>query len=75
MAWFEKLPFSPRNPGFLLTPLPSMGGSVKLNPLGFGYGIGTVYAVWAAVVFLMYPLCLWFGNLKRRRHDWWLSYL
>jgi hypothetical protein len=31
--------------------------------------------VWALVVLLMYPLCRWFAELKRRRGDVWLSYL
>jgi uncharacterized membrane protein len=24
---------------------------------------------------LLYPLCRWFAGVKRRRRDWWLSYL
>jgi hypothetical protein len=31
--------------------------------------------VWVAVVIMVYPLCRWFVDLKRRRKDWWLSYL
>jgi uncharacterized membrane protein len=61
--------------GFLLNPLPSMGGDMNLYPADYGYGLGTVYALWAAVVLFMYPLCLWFARLKSRRTDWWLSYL
>ena len=60
--------------GFLLQPLPSMGGPGKLQP-GYGYDHWVVYAVWVAVVALLYPLCLWFARLKERRGDWWLSYL
>jgi len=26
------------------------------------------------VVLAMYPLCVWFGRLKQRRSDAWLSY-
>ncbi len=61
--------------GFLLTPIPSMGGDMRVYPADYGYGLGAVYLVWAAVVVLMYPVCLWFGRLKARRTDWWLSYL
>jgi uncharacterized membrane protein len=61
--------------GFMLTPLPSMGGSMKLYPAGFGYSLLAVYGIWFAVAVLLYPLCLWFAKIKRRRHDWWLSYL
>ncbi len=61
--------------GFLLNPLPSMGGMAKLYPTNYGYGLGVVYVVWIAVVVALYPLCLWFAKLKQRRSDWWLSYL
>ena len=61
--------------GFLLSPLPSLGGSMEIYPADFGYPLGVVYAVWASVVVFMYPLCLWFARLKERRHEWWLSYL
>lgn len=60
--------------GFVLNPLPSMGGPMKFPP-DYGYSLGVVYLVWISVVVLMYPLCLWFARLKERRHDWWLSYL
>lgn len=60
--------------GFMLSPLPSMGGPMVYPP-DYGYGLGWVYAIWVAVVILMYPLCRWFAGVKRRRRDWWLSYL
>ena len=31
--------------------------------------------IWIGVVVLLYPLCRWFAGVKRRRADWWLSYL
>jgi hypothetical protein len=34
-----------------------------------------VYLIWVFVVAVMYPLCRWFGALKQRRSDAWLSYL
>jgi uncharacterized membrane protein len=60
---------------FLLQPLPSLGGPADLYPPNFGYSLATVYAVWLAVLVLMYPVCRWFADLKRRRKDPWLSYL
>jgi len=27
------------------------------------------------VLAIIYPLCRWWGDVKRRRRDWWLSYL
>jgi hypothetical protein len=45
------------------------------RPAGYGFDLWVVYLVWIGVVAAMYPLCRWFGELKRRRTDWWLSYL
>ena len=59
--------------GLMVDPLGMSGPNSR--PPGYGYPLWTVYAVWFAVVGLMYPLCLWFGRLKERRRDWWLSYL
>jgi uncharacterized membrane protein len=60
---------------FLLNPMPSVGGAMDLYPPDFGYPLWVVYAVWVAVVAMLYPLCLWFARLKERRRDWWLGYL
>ena len=42
---------------------------------GFGFGLAGIYTVWLAVVILLYPLCYWFAAIKRRRAEWWWSYL
>lgn len=60
---------------FLLIAPPSMGSSSALFPADYGFPLWTVYAVWVAVLLLLYPACLWFARLKQRRHDWWLTYL
>jgi uncharacterized membrane protein len=40
------------------------------------FGLPVVYAMTAAVVLALYPVCKWFADLKRRRRDLaWLSYL
>jgi uncharacterized membrane protein len=44
-------------------------------PSDWGFGLGGVFAAWIAVLALLYPLCRWFAELKRRRTDWWLAYL
>ena len=44
-------------------------------PKGYGVGLPGVYAVWLLVVAMLYPLCRWVAAAKRRRQDWWLSYL
>ena len=61
--------------GFLLNPLPSMGGDIKTYPPGFGYELPPVYFVWIGIVVALYPVCLWFGRVKERRKNWWLSYM
>jgi uncharacterized membrane protein len=60
------------NAAFLFGGQPSLGATL---PSGYGYDLGVVYAVWIAVVAMMYPVCLWFARVKERRRDWWLSYL
>jgi hypothetical protein len=44
-------------------------------PPGWGFTLPVVYGIWVSVVLLMYPLCRWYGSVKARRADWWLSYL
>jgi len=44
-------------------------------PPGSGYSLPFVYAMWAAVVVLLYPLCVWFARVKARHRSPWLSYL
>ena len=60
---------------FLLKPMPSLGGALDTYPAGFGYGLPAVYLIWLLVLALSYPLCRWFEGIKRRRSEWWLSYL
>jgi uncharacterized membrane protein len=40
-----------------------------------GFSLGVVYVAWLAGVLALYPLCKWYAGVKRRRNDWWLSYL
>jgi uncharacterized membrane protein len=61
--------------GFLLYPLPSMGGPRDVFPPAFGYTLGVTFVVWVGVVVALYPLCRWFAGIKARRRDWWASYL
>jgi uncharacterized membrane protein len=44
-------------------------------PEEWGYGLPGVYLAWLVVILILYPACRWFAALKRRRRDWWLSYL
>lgn len=57
-----------------------LSGRVNQSPgLRDGYGVSlwAVYAIWAAVVLLLYPLCKYYDRYKRAhlRHQRWLSYL
>ena len=45
------------------------------KPAAYGLSLAGIYAVWLAVVVALYPLCRWFAGLKRRRTEWWWSYL
>jgi len=45
------------------------------QPPGWPAPLPVVWMIWILVVLLLYPLCRWFAALKRRRTDWWLSYL
>jgi uncharacterized membrane protein len=45
------------------------------QPPGWPVPLPVVWLIWMSVVVLLYPLCRWFAGVKRRRTDWWLSYL
>jgi uncharacterized membrane protein len=45
------------------------------KPEDYGLTLPGVYALWIVALALLFPLCRWFGALKQRRKDWWLSYL
>jgi hypothetical protein len=44
-------------------------------PDGYGISLPVVYLIWLLVLAILYPLCKFMADLKRRRKDWWLSYL
>jgi uncharacterized membrane protein len=60
---------------FLFMPPPTLGTPRNVFPPDYGWNLWTVYAVCAAAVFVLYPICLWFMRVKARRRSWWLSYL
>jgi uncharacterized membrane protein len=45
------------------------------TPAGYGHGLPFIYAMWIAIVALLYLPCRWFMEFKRQHRDWlWLSY-
>jgi len=50
----------------------ALGGPV---PPGYGFHLSVVYAAWILGLLVLYPLCAWFAGVKRKRKDWWLSYI
>ena len=52
----------------MATPPPGPAGSAML-------GLGAAYFAWVIAIALLYPACRWFAGVKKRRSDWWLSYL
>ncbi len=42
---------------------------------GTGFPLWAVYIAWLIIIALVYPICRWWMGVKRRRTDWWLSYL
>lgn len=54
---------------------PSLDKFPFTAPANWDLGLPVVYLVWFGVVVAIYPLCEWYAGVKRRRRDWWLSYL
>jgi hypothetical protein len=52
----------------------AMSNEKAVADAGWGLPLAGVYLVWIAVLAALYPACRWFGGIKRRRRDWWLSY-
>lgn len=52
-----------------------LSDDIFVLPQEWGFGLPVVYLAWVLVVATLYPACRWFAALKRRRDDWWLSYL
>jgi uncharacterized membrane protein len=57
---------------YILSAQGIMSGSLS----NFGFGLGTVYAVWLAVIVALYPLCRWYQQVRENHPTkWWLKYL
>ena len=52
------------------------GPMLHLPPAGYGHGLPFIYAMWLALVLLMYLPCKWFAEFKQLHSDWqWLRYM
>ena len=62
---------------FALAIYPHLGraGFVSPDETATTLGLPSVYLIWLFVVILLYPLCLWFAELKQSHSERWLSYL
>jgi uncharacterized membrane protein len=54
---------------------PSLDRYPVTQPPGWPAPLPVVWLLWVSVAVLLYPVCRWFAGVKRRRTDWWLSYL
>jgi uncharacterized membrane protein len=45
------------------------------HPPGYGLGLGWVAAIWLLVLFVLWPVCRWYGQYKQGHTGWWLKYL
>jgi uncharacterized membrane protein len=54
---------------------PDLGHFPFTAPPGWAASLPAIYLLWAFVVVILYPCCRWYAGVKRRRKDWWLSYL
>jgi len=52
-----------------------LGDPARLVSAHWGFGLPVVYGIWLLVLLTLYPFSRWFAGVKRRRRDWWLSYL
>ena len=39
------------------------------------FDLWVTYVAWLVAIALLYPACRWFAGVKRRRREWWMSYL
>ena len=54
---------------------PDLGHFPFSPPPDWSEPLPVIYAIWIAVVLILYPLCRWYAQVKQRSKSWWLSYL
>jgi uncharacterized membrane protein len=58
--------------GYFFLNFPENGSTA---PPDHGFSLPVVYAAWIGGLLILFPLCYWYGNYKRRNKHWLLSYL
>ena len=53
----------------------NFGDNAQAAPPDHGFSLGVTYAAWIGGLIILYPLCYWYGNYKRKSKHWILSYL
>ncbi|MEP7149536.1 MAG: heparan-alpha-glucosaminide N-acetyltransferase domain-containing protein, partial [Acidobacteriota bacterium] len=53
----------------------NFGDNAQAAPPDYGLSLLGTYAVWIAGLIILYPLCYFYGEYKRRNKHWILSYL
>ena len=64
--------FSGKDITYFFVNMTQMG---QAAPEDHGFSLAVTYAAWMAGLVLLYPLCWWYGNLKRKSKHWVFSYL
>jgi len=54
---------------------PIFGIPFRFMISGEGYSLTIVYVIWISLIIVLYPLCKWFSEYKKKKSYWWLSYL
>ena len=53
----------------------NFGENAQAAPPDYGFSLPIVYVAWISGLVILYPLCYWYGNYKRKNKHWLLSYL
>ena len=54
---------------------PDLGHFPFSQPPAWSEPLPIIYAIWIAVVLILYPLCRRYARVKQHNKAWWLSYL
>ncbi|BAZ10865.1 hypothetical protein NIES4071_26890 [Calothrix sp. NIES-4071] len=44
-------------------------------PADYGYDLPIIYSIWIITVILLYPMCNWLADYKKKHTYWWLNYI